>query len=808
MNIRTPLLLPALLPFAFWAFGFARMACVVGAAEATAVEAREVAGSNRVVFVRAERAVALYHTGLTPLPHVHELLTPAGVDVIAGDTTRLPHPCHWGVFFGASLFDGDREYDFFHGRDAETPVATVVTNQPSAGAAVCQTLEWRTRAPAGKPLLRETRRVGIPAWAGAEVTLLEWESELHVPAHTNLVAVDGYDFVGFGVRLRNPDGRLFSATQTCDPGANTRRFHESWCAATYEPETGKVATVAIFEHPGNSRVSATWTALNRPFDFGYIGPGLCTGMGKAPLVVTRETPARLRYAVAAWDGAVAPATIDALCDAWLARSGDAAVPSAATPAAAPAPVAPAPVAVGQGGVSLLDCAAADAAAAWRALPGDGPAAAPDSVTAAQLDAAGADGLSRLKLTFGGSRWPTLSAPVALRDWTPFGAFHADVVAAREGLVLFRAVGPAGNRGYASEADRRDRWEFLAYLRPGTNHLVAVSPKLKDVAELDVSLYNPRAGETLWLERVRLTAESPRHASPPHVDYIFDPGVSPPGRPPLGCRLTVLGTDWQVASVTELAGKVEARWQPPVDTTVAQHEEEIRAEWQRIRQTHPGAKLAVLREGAPGFDPARPEATYTGWTDAGTYMHPPTVLTVASLANFGTADRIEVALRLRPAFFRADLACIPAGATIHAARLLLVRHDYSVRGAGEKNLSARTLFVAEPCLKPWQELEINPFEYARGRFWQDICGTSWEGPEADFAPVLLAHGPGGRLVSTWDFTYALRYWVTERNPNHGFCLYAAPSLGSFLYVWSREAREVLNRPALVVIYEEPPAAAAK
>jgi len=431
--------------------GLAWLAASLGAAEG-AVEARPVAASGVVVFADRERTVAVYHPSLTPLPHVHDLLTPAGVNVIAGDTTHLPHPGHWGIFFGASIFADGRQYDFFHGRAAEVPASTLVSNDSSPGAAVSQILEWQAAAPGGngKVLLREERRVVVPSWAGAPFALVEWETVLRCPPGTDQVEVNGYDFVGFGVRLRNPDGRLFSVRQECVPGANTRRFRDRWCAAAYEPEPGKMVTVAVFEHPGNTRRSAVWTALNRPFDFGYIGPGLCPGMGKDPLVVTPNRPARLRYAVAAWDGAVAPDTIDALCDTWLARTG------AVLPDPAPREPPP-PSAVPHDSVPLFDCVAAAAAVSWQPVTGEGLSAVSTNGTTAEMAQRGAGAARRLKLTFGGGRWPTLSRSTMLRDWVPFGAFHVEVRASRDCLALFRAMGPEGSRSYATAAPRNERW---------------------------------------------------------------------------------------------------------------------------------------------------------------------------------------------------------------------------------------------------------------------------------------------------------------------------------------------------------------
>ena len=143
----------------------------------------------------------------------------------------------------------------------------------------------------------------------------------------------------------------------------------------------------------------------------------------------------------------------------------------------------------------------------------------------------------------------------------------------------------------------------------------------------------------------------------------------------------------------------------------------------------------MRDGETGYDPASPDKVYSGWKDCGTTAHPPTSLTVASLKNIGKAETMEAALRLRPALMRVDLSSIPAGARLLAARLVLVRAHPPAKDWNTKP----TMFVAEPCNRPWQEFEMNSFEYAKDKFWKEAWGMSWNGADPDFFPVFLAHG---------------------------------------------------------------------
>jgi hypothetical protein len=108
-----------------------------------------------------------------------------------------------------------------------------------------------------------------------------------------------------------------------------------------------------------------------------------------------------------------------------------------------------------------------------------------------------------------------------------------------------------------------------------------------------------------------------------------------------------------------------------------------------------------------------------------------------------------------------------------------------------------MWVVEPCNRPWEEYEVNAFEYARDKFWKDVGGMDW-GDDGDFAPTFLAHGPGQGKVNTWDFTEAVRYWTEGKHPNHGFMLHGDSH--DYMIAHSREAKEVKDRPAVLVIYE--------
>jgi hypothetical protein len=230
--------------------------------------------------------------------------------------------------------------------------------------------------------------------------------------------------------------------------------------------------------------------------------------------------------------------------------------------------------------------------------------------------------------------------------------------------------------------------------------------------------------------------------------------------------------------------------------VAAVEAEFRKRHAALKAKHPRAVLAVLRDGTKGYDPARPERVYAGWKDAYWNSHGPDSNFVDRAGNRGKSATHEVFMRHRSPLMRVDLSSIPAGSTILAAQLLIVR--VGDKFSGDHNpMKKPTMWVVEPCNRPWEEYEVNAFEYARERFWKDVGGMHW-GDDPDFHPVFLAHGPGMGKVNTWDFTEAVRWWTSGKHSNHGFMLHGDSH--DYLMAHTREAKTVEDRPAVLVIYE--------
>jgi hypothetical protein len=404
------------------------------------------------------------------------------------------------------------------------------------------------------------------------------------------------------------------------------------------------------------------------------------------------------------------------------------------------------------------------------------------------------GKRSLKITFAGGHWPTITTTQVLDDWLPYQTFQADVTVSRPCLVGFTALQEKSQRGDGYDLSI-SRWTKTALLCPGMNRVSAsihppnqnaISAKWGKVVRFEIFMYNPHGGESIYVDNIRLTTEKEAATSSK-------------------VRFTVVGTDWELFGVSsatsnasanaviELGKKLKDRWTEPEAKTVAQIEKEVRNQYAELKKKHPKAVLAILRDGEKGYDPAQPDKVYAGWKDAHINSHGPDGNYVGRARNTGKAATQEIFMRHRTALMRVDLSSIPKGAEILAARLIVVRAS-----SGKTNNALQpNLWVVEPCYRPWEEYEVNAFQYAKDKFWKEIGGFHW-GEDPDFLPIFVAYGPGQPKVNCWDFAEAVRFWTSGTHPNHGFMLHGDSK--DYMIAHAREATEIKDRPAVLVIYE--------
>jgi hypothetical protein len=391
----------------------------------------------------------------------------------------------------------------------------------------------------------------------------------------------------------------------------------------------------------------------------------------------------------------------------------------------------------------------------------------------------------LKLTFAGGRWPTISTTHVPGDWMPYWTFKADVTAGRHCVVGFTVLQEKSQRGGGWDPTV-SRWTKTEFLKPGKNTVTgiihdsnhySINEKNGKVVRFEIFMYNPHDRETLYVDNIRLSSD---REEPPKVITKF----------------RVLGTDLEVSGVRELSQKLKERWTRPEDKTLEQVEGEFKSLFEEVRKKHPGAVLAVFRDGDKGYDPAHPDKVYAGWKDAYWSSHGPDGMTIERSTNRGRDSGHEIFMRHRSPLMQVDLSSIPTGSNILAARLIIIRdHDKPVK---EHNAQQPNLWVVEPCNRPWEEYEVNAYEYAKDRFWQAIGGMYY-GDDPDFLPLYLAHGPSQGKVNSWDFTSAVRFWTDGKHNNHGFMLHGDAG-DWFPRAHAREAKDIKDRPAVWVIFE--------
>lgn len=430
--------------------------------------------------------------------------------------------------------------------------------------------------------------------------------------------------------------------------------------------------------------------------------------------------------------------------------------------------------------------------AWTNLEPEGTGTKEPAARIERSTDMASSGKHSLKITFGGGAWPTLTTTSVTSDWNPWETFEADVAVGRACVVGFTVLQERSQRGEGYE-ESTSRWTKTVFLKPGKNHISLalrpgsgnpLDPKRGKVVRFEIFMYNPHADEAVYIDNIRLSKTKKEE---------------PQGK----LSVAVAGTDWvlpgvnssgvlSAGAVMELGKKLDGEWTRPEDRTVAQLEEEFAAQYGELKKKHPRAVLTVLRDGEKSFDPKQPDKTYAGWKDAYFSSHGPDGMYRTRAQNRGRDETQEVFMRHRSPLMRVDLSSIPTGSEILAARLIVVRASED-----RDPKKAPTMWAVEPCNRPWDEQEVNAFQYAKDKFWKQVGGFDWA-DDADFLPTFLAYGPGRGKVNWWDFTRAIQFWTSGEHPNHGFMLHGDSR--DYMICHTRETKEIKNRPAVLVIYE--------
>jgi hypothetical protein len=410
----------------------------------------------------------------------------------------------------------------------------------------------------------------------------------------------------------------------------------------------------------------------------------------------------------------------------------------------------------------------------------------------------------LKLTFDGGDWPavaTTTIPVP-GNWKQFQTLRAELTVDRPCVAYFRA-----NQGEPDPKSEQRAWQKTMNLLPGRNEVTlmlrhgigSLDPERGDVTSFVIGMFQPEKGQCLLVSNVRLSTDWPPPKtlgwySPYNHDGYSAAAAREFARTGELPKLKVLGTDLQVADLPELAKRYKEKWVKPEPTTIDEVEAAFRADFEKLKRDHPRAVLAVLREGEKGFDPAAPDKAYAGWRYVYVNCHGPDGPNPGRENTPPPRETVEVFMRHRSVLMQADLTSIPKDAQVLAAKLVITRALAGDLKPPEKP----NLWVTEPCNRDWDESAANCYFFAKGKHWKGVSGLYY-GEDPDFWPVLLSHGPaGGGVVSAWDFTEGVKFWLDGQHANYGFFLHGDSN--DYMLMHTPIAKELKQRPALLVIYE--------
>lgn len=421
----------------------------------------------------------------------------------------------------------------------------------------------------------------------------------------------------------------------------------------------------------------------------------------------------------------------------------------------------------------------------------------------------------LRITFSGGDWPavgTTTIPIP-GNWKSFQTLRAVLTVGRESVAYFRAC-----QGKPDGQSRQPRWQKTMTLLPGRNEVTlmlrhgigSLDPDNGDVTSFVIGMFRPEPGQSLLVDNVRLSTDWPAPKtlgwySPYNHDGYSSAAAREYARTGAMPTFKVLGTDLEVADLPDLARRLKDKWVKPEPVTIEQVEASFRADFDKLKREHRKAVLAVLRQGEPDLhtDGALSlsnaasngaKNVYEGWRLVYVNCHGPDGPNAGRENTPPPRETVEVFMRHRSVLMRADLASIPRNASILAAKLVITR----TQAADLKPPEKPNLWVTEPCNRDWDEATANCYFYARGKHWKGVSGLYY-GEDPDFWPVMLSHGPaGGGSVSAWDFTDAVKFWMDDNHPNHGFFLHGDSN--DYMIMYTPKAKELKQRPAIMVIYE--------
>ena len=417
----------------------------------------------------------------------------------------------------------------------------------------------------------------------------------------------------------------------------------------------------------------------------------------------------------------------------------------------------------------------------------------------------ANGGGALQFTFQGGDWPAVATTKisVAGNWQAYHTLLAELTVDRPGVAYFRIL-----QSKLDDEPKRAPWQRTMILEPGRNEVALtirhglgsaiIDPKRGDITSFIIGMFRPQDGQTLTVSNIRLTSDWPEPRitgwySPYNHDGYSSSVAREFQRTGKITRFRVLGSDLEVADLPELLKLKQESWSRPKPKTIDQVEAEFQAGFDAMKPQHPRALMAILRDGERGYNPVRPDESYVGWSMVYISSHGPDGPNRGREQTPQLGETHEAFMRHRVMLMRADLAGIPAGSAILAARLVVTRERAKDRNVADKP----NLWVVEPSNRAWDSASANCYFYAPGKLWRAVNGLYY-GEDPDSWPVFAAHGPAGDgPANVLDFTEALRFWIGGEHANHGFYLHCQ---NDYMRMYTHRAKDIKHRPAILVIYE--------
>ena len=241
-------------------------------------------------------------------PYVKQLLSPKGVNLLRDNVADHIH--HHALMYAVAI-DGVDFWSETKTCGKQVPHTTSATKD-----VIKDEIDW-VKADGNTVVATEKRTIVLHSpYPIVGPTLISWRTRLAPPAGVESITLTGSHYFGLGMRfVKSMDN---AATFTfADPNAKglTVRDDEKLTPSTWAACTGQVdgntVTVAMFDHPENSR-PALWFTMGKPFS--YLSATI--NLWKDPMVVKAGQELDVCHGIAVWDGKATRKQIDEAYRNW------------------------------------------------------------------------------------------------------------------------------------------------------------------------------------------------------------------------------------------------------------------------------------------------------------------------------------------------------------------------------------------------------------------------------------------------------------------------------------------------------------